>query len=53
MLAAADFLVLESFVLATVQVLLVTMFQQTSSKTNVISCPASFYHYMGAKLLHL
>lgn len=52
-LAAADFLVLESFVLATVQVLLVTMFQYTSSETNVISCSASFYHYMGAKMLDL
>ena len=41
-LVVADFLVQESFVLAAVHVGQVTMFLQTSNRTNVILCSATF-----------
>ena len=40
----------ESFVLAAVRVGQVNMFLQTSNKTNVILCSATFYLYMNGKV---
>ena len=48
-MVAANFLVLESFVLAAVQVGQVMMFLQTSNKTNGILCSATFCLYMNGK----
>ena len=50
-LVVANILVLESFVLATMQVGQVMRFLQTSNKTNVILCSANVY--MNGKVLHL
>ena len=45
-LVVANFSVLESFVFAVVHIGLVTTFLQTSNKTNIILCSATFYIYM-------
>ena len=49
----SNFLVPESFALATVHVGLVTMFLYTSNKTIVIFCSVIFYLCMNGKVLYL
>ena len=49
-MVAASFLVSVSFVLAAVHIGQVTMFLQTSNKTNVILCSATFYLYVNGLL---
>ena len=46
-LGVANFLVSKSFVLATVHLVLASMFLQTSNKTVVIFCSSTFYLYEG------
>ena len=51
-LVVANILVLESFVLATMQVGQVVRLLQTSNKTNVILCSVISYLYISGKLLY-
>ena len=48
-LVVADFLMPEFFVFASVHLGVVTMFLQTSNKTNIILCSAAFYLYMSGE----
>ena len=49
-LVVANFLVSDSFVLVAVHLGQVTMFLQTSNKTNAVLCSATFYLYMNGLL---
>ena len=48
-LVVANFLMPEFFVFASVHLGVVTMFLQTSNKTNIILCSATFYLYMSGE----